>query len=424
MNHQRPSESFMVLPGMKPKFTSDPSHPGEPRLPGFGWLPNRVRHLFITFAGEFVGTFLFLFFAFAATQVANNLRGIRPMDVGTLLYISLAFGFSLGVTVWVFFRISGGLFNPAVTVAMGLIGALGWLRVLLLVFAQIVAAICAAAVVYGLFPGPLSVNTTLSPETSVVRGLFIEMFLTFMLVFTIFMLAAEKHRATFIAPIGIGLALFICELAGVYFTGGSLNPARSFGPSVVTGVWPGIHWIYWLGPLLGAILAVVFYRLMKVLEYETANPGADFDGRDTYPQATGTAQTHLQTVQTPQTTQTFRTAQTSTSPGLFLNTYPDLPAGRHATDGTNEHDFAARSSIRDMEKPATPMQAYIHGLDGHRSAAARVNHPEDRPRAHHQRRDSSPHESASDISYRNGPSAESGSSESWTGSSSSGRSSQ
>jgi aquaporin related protein len=115
MNHQRPSESFMVLPGMKPKYTEDPNRPGEPRLAGFGWLPNRARHLFISFAGEFVGTFLFLFFAFAATQVANNLRGTRSMDIGSLLYISLAFGFSLAVTVWVFFRISGGLFNPAVS---------------------------------------------------------------------------------------------------------------------------------------------------------------------------------------------------------------------------------------------------------------------------------------------------------------------
>ena len=72
--------------------------------------------MFISCLGEFVGTFLFLFFAFAATQVANNLLGTGAMNVGALLYISLAFGFSLAVNVWVFFRISGGLFNPAVRV--------------------------------------------------------------------------------------------------------------------------------------------------------------------------------------------------------------------------------------------------------------------------------------------------------------------
>jgi aquaporin related protein len=98
---------------------------------------------------------------------------------------------------------------------MGLVGALGWMKVLLLIVAQLLGAIAAAAVVSGLFPGPLSVNTTLSRETSITRGLFIEMFLTFMLLLTIFMLAAEKHKATFIAPIGIGLALFIAELAGM-----------------------------------------------------------------------------------------------------------------------------------------------------------------------------------------------------------------
>jgi hypothetical protein len=97
---------------------------------------------------------------------------------------------------------------------MALIGAMGWINAALLIISQILGAIAAAGVVSALFPGPLSVRTTLSPETSAVRGLFIEMFLTAQLIFCIFMLAAEKHRSTFIAPIGIGLALFIAELAG------------------------------------------------------------------------------------------------------------------------------------------------------------------------------------------------------------------
>lgn len=103
------------------------------------------------------------------------------------------------------------------------------------------------------------------------------MFLTAELVFTILMLAAEKHKGTFLAPVGIGLALFIAELAGVYFTGGSLNPARSFGPCVVLRTFPSYHWIYWLGPVFGALIAVGFYRFVKILEYETANPGQDFN---------------------------------------------------------------------------------------------------------------------------------------------------
>jgi aquaporin related protein len=177
-----------------------------------------------------------------------------------------------------------------------LIGAIGWLKALLLILAQILGGIAAAAVVSALLPGPLAVRTSLNATTSVPRGLFIETFLTAELVFVIFMLAAEKHKATFLAPIGIGMALFIAELAGrlsltqrlrsvltllgVFFTGGSLNPARSFGPDVVLGTFDNFHWIYWVGPILGAILAVLFYRLIKLLEYETANPGADSDGRE------------------------------------------------------------------------------------------------------------------------------------------------
>jgi aquaporin related protein len=116
MNANRPAESFMVLPGMKPSYTTDPNHQGERRLRGFAWLPNRVRHMLISMIGEFVGTYLFLFFAFAGTQVANTPPSSvdDPASTSTLLYISLAFGFSLMVNVWIFFRISGGLFNPAV----------------------------------------------------------------------------------------------------------------------------------------------------------------------------------------------------------------------------------------------------------------------------------------------------------------------
>lgn len=75
--------------------------------------------------------------------------------------------------------------------------------------------IAAAGVVAALFPGPLKVQTSLGGGASIVQGLFIEMFLTAQLVFTIFMLAAEKHKATFIAPVGIGLSLFIAELTGM-----------------------------------------------------------------------------------------------------------------------------------------------------------------------------------------------------------------
>lgn len=152
-------------------------------------------------------------------------------------------------------------YRAQVTLGMCLVGALSWLRGGILFVAQMLGAMASAAVVSVLFPGALAVTTTLGGGTSVVQGLFIEMFLTAQLVFTIFMLAAEKHKATFIAPVGMygitlclvdqlanllisGLSLFVAELTGVYFTGGSLNPARSFAPDVVLRSFPSYHWIY------------------------------------------------------------------------------------------------------------------------------------------------------------------------------------
>lgn len=79
---------------------------------------------------------------------------------------------------------------------------------------QLLAGLAAAGLVYGLFPGPLKVATTLRPGTHVVQGLFLEMFLTAQLVFVIIMLASEKHKSTHLAPVGIGIAFFVCELCG------------------------------------------------------------------------------------------------------------------------------------------------------------------------------------------------------------------
>lgn len=101
---------------------------------------------------------------------------------------------------------------------MVMTGNLPWFRGLLLLPAQLLGGIVAAALVRCMFPGELAVNTTLSNGTSRAQGVFIEMFLTSLLVFTILMLAAEKHYATFMAPVGIGLALFVAMMAGKYCT--------------------------------------------------------------------------------------------------------------------------------------------------------------------------------------------------------------
>ncbi|RPA99622.1 aquaporin-like protein [Choiromyces venosus 120613-1] len=233
------------------------------RVPFNGWMS----------LGEFVGTVLFLFFAFGGTQIANTAnvangtttKSKPEPNLPALFFIASSFGASLAVNAWVFFRVSGGLFNPAVTLGMVLVGAATATRGVCILVSQILGGIVAAAVIDALTPGEITFNTSLNAGVSIARGVFIEMFCTTIL----------KHRATFIAPIGIGLALFIAEIFGVFYTGGSVNPARSFGPAVASHHFHGYHWIYWVGPVLGALLASAFYKFIKILEYETANPGSD-----------------------------------------------------------------------------------------------------------------------------------------------------
>ncbi len=75
-------------------------------------------------------------------------------------------------------------------------------------------------------------------------------------------------------PEGFGRRL-IDMCAGVYFTGGSLNPVRSFGCAVAALSFPSYHWIYWLGPTLGSLVAAGYFRFAKLCHYEEANPGQD-----------------------------------------------------------------------------------------------------------------------------------------------------
>nr|UOP56964.1 aquaporin-like protein [Thecaphora frezii] len=271
-----------------------------------------IKNNAVAFLSEFVGTVLFLFFSFGIATEASNARSAlqntdvsqntqslsqnAPPDTSALLYSSLGFGFSLAVNAWTFYRVSGGLFNPAVTLALTLTKALNWVQCLWLTIAQICGGIAAAALTDAIIPGPVNARTTLSSGISVAQGFWLEFFLTAQLIFAIFLLAVEKHRATFLAPIGIGLSLFISELFGTNYTGGSLNPARSFGPDVVLGRFDSYHWIYWVAPYSAAVVTTGFYMLLKYLQYETVNSGQDADEvrqvfRDAYGNIVGSLDT-------------------------------------------------------------------------------------------------------------------------------------
>jgi aquaporin rerated protein, other eukaryote len=145
--------------------SSAPNHKEGP------FTSKAVKNHFIAASGEFLGTLLFLWLAFAGVQTAGMNSPNGQTDPQRLLYMSLSFGMSLLIVVWAFYRISGGLFNPAVTLGLVIAGQLDWMRGLVLLPFQLLGGICAAALVRAMFPGPMSLfQTRLSPETSVTRG--------------------------------------------------------------------------------------------------------------------------------------------------------------------------------------------------------------------------------------------------------------
>jgi len=242
---------------------------------------------------EFIGTILFLLLGLGGIQAAafSNQASVNAAANGAgsndgaqavnkvasieqLLYISVSMGLSLLVSVWFFFRVTGGVFNPAVSTALLLIGAIGPVRFVLYCLAQMVGGIVASALLLALLPGQLVVTPSPAVGVNAAQAVFIEAFLTAALVLAVLMLAAEKHRSTPFAPIGIGLTLFACHLWGVIYTGAAMNTARAFGPAVVTG-FDNKHWVYWLGPFIGSLMATLFYSFLKHIHYWRLNPDQD-----------------------------------------------------------------------------------------------------------------------------------------------------
>ncbi|KXL46409.1 MAG: hypothetical protein FE78DRAFT_115380, partial [Acidomyces sp. 'richmondensis'] len=238
--------------------------------------------------GEVLGTTMFLFLAEGAAKTANLSRTASqsnavsaPLDSQTIMMIATSFGLSLLVTAWMFYRITGGLFNPAITVALWLIGVLTTSRAIFLFVAQLIGGIIASALVLALIPsgakGVDVVNTTISGQTSPTQAVILEFLGTSVLVFSVLMLAVEKHRATYLAPVGIGLTLFSLQLLLTAWTGCSVNPSRSLGPAAISGHFVSYFWVYWVGPLCGGMLSVVYFLLLKALNYNSTVLDQDSD---------------------------------------------------------------------------------------------------------------------------------------------------
>jgi aquaporin related protein len=276
------SEHGPVLPLSNKETEHSGSYKGPGSIrPKIAGLPDTPRNHIIAVCAEFVGTFMFLLMAFVIAQASNENADPKTNPTGSnpaqIIMIAFGFGFSVMVQVFVFYRISGGHLNPAITLTLALVRAISPFRALLLIPTQIVAGIAAAGIASVMTPGPILFNNTLGGGADRTQGLFIEMFATACLTMTVLFLAVEKHRATYIAPMVIGFALFIGHLFAVFYTGAGINPARSFGPNVIKREFPNHHWIYWVGPILGSFLSSGLHYLMRFLHYETANPGQDSD---------------------------------------------------------------------------------------------------------------------------------------------------
>ncbi|KAA1133456.1 hypothetical protein PGTUg99_014312 [Puccinia graminis f. sp. tritici] len=240
---------------------------------------------FMAASGEFVGTIAFLLVGLGGIQAAatSNQAGLPALaststvpNIEHLMYISTSMGLSLLFSAWIFFRATGAAFNPNVSLALLLTGVITPTRFVLYVGAQLSASLVASALLKRLLPGPMSVVPNLAVGTSVAQGVLIEAFITCSLVLSVLFLAVEKHKATFLAPVGISITLFACHLFRVVYTGAAMNSARAFGPAAVTGSWKD-HWVYWVGPTIGSLLAVIIYVFMKRFEYWRLNEGQDTD---------------------------------------------------------------------------------------------------------------------------------------------------
>jgi MIP family channel proteins len=221
---------------------------------------------------EFIGTFTLIFIGGGAGIVAGN----------DLVAVALANGLAIGLMVSNFGHISGGHFNPAIT-----LGFVATRRIKLQIAAaywivQFGAAAVAALLLRWIFKMPALLGSvpTLSPHINVGQGVAVEAILTFFLVIAVFSNAVDPGGAfKAIAGLGIGLTISIDVLMGGPLTGAAMNPARAFGPELVSNHW-GDAWIYYVGPCVGALVAALGYDYLYLRPTRPSVVGTPESGVD------------------------------------------------------------------------------------------------------------------------------------------------
>lgn len=207
---------------------------------------------------EFIGTFALIFVGVGAIA-SNYIIGGQSGLVG----IALAHGLTIAVMVSATAAISGGHFNPAVTIGLFVAQKIDAINTFGYVIAQCLGAIFAAFLIKLCMPHDALMavgmgTPALGANISTSMGLLTEIILTFFLVFVVYGTAVDK-RAPKVGGLFIGLTVALDILIGGPITGAAMNPARHLGPALLGGGLQNL-WIYWVGPIVGGILAAVTYR--------------------------------------------------------------------------------------------------------------------------------------------------------------------
>ncbi|MGA8222994.1 MAG: MIP/aquaporin family protein [Candidatus Acidiferrales bacterium] len=215
------------------------------------------------FFAELVGTFTLIFIGVGSICADQYLRASGQPGVG-LLAIAAAHGLAIGIMVTAVGHISGGHLNPAVTIGFWVTRRMSTLHALSYWIAQLIGASAAAYLIIAIVPDtiwrPAGLGTPdLAADFTRIHGMALEAATTFLLVFVVFATAADAKGAfNKIAGFAIGLTITMDILFAGPFTGGAMNPARAFGPALAAHHWTN-HGVYWVGPLLGGVVAGVIY---------------------------------------------------------------------------------------------------------------------------------------------------------------------
>eukprot|EP00249_Psilotum_nudum_P030495 c43171_g1_i1 orf=311-1063(+) len=209
---------------------------------------------------EFISTLLFVFAGVGSVMAFGKLQGSEDLSPTGLVAVALTHAFAIFVTISIAANISGGHVNPAVTLSLCLTGQITVIRSILYWIAQLVGAVVGCYLLKLVTNGLDTPGHSLGAHESAFEGVICEIIITFGLVYTIFATVVDPKRESLatIAPLCIGFIVGANILAAGPFSGGSMNPARSFGPAFVSGSWKN-QWVYWVGPLIGGALAAVVY---------------------------------------------------------------------------------------------------------------------------------------------------------------------